>query len=92
MKTDNVNRLVDIKNTSFQKNCLKKLGRKKGGGHFDQRWEAENIIRSSSYSFLTFTTYKTGEIQNVFFKLSRNKNFFESLTLTLTYDRDLRKK
>ena len=52
-KTDNANSLADPENLyipGFKGIVKKKLSRKKqiqlpGGGHFDYRWKAENLIR-----------------------------------------------
>ena len=49
MKTDNANRLAD---PGFQGNSeSKKMS--SGGGHFDHRWKAENLIRLSALSWVT---------------------------------------
>ena len=54
MKMDNADRLADpeklyIGPTRFHGNSEKKLSRKEklspGGGHFDYRWEDENLIK-----------------------------------------------
>ena len=51
-----------------------------GGGHFDYRWKAENLIRWSPYSWVT-SREKLEGYNNYFSSYRVNKNFFKSLTL-----------
>ena len=73
--------------TRFQGDYKKKtLSPKKknlapGGGHFDYRWKAENLIRWSPYSWVT-SLEKFERSNNYFSSYRVNKIFFKSLTLT----------
>ena len=79
MKTDNVNRFADPENLylpGFEEILKKNLVEKKGGGHFDYRWKAENLIRSSAYSWVT-SRKKLERSKNYFSSHSVNKEFFK---------------
>ena len=58
-------------------NCKKKIFKSKkkspAGGHFDYRWKAENLIRSSPYSWVT--SHK---------KMERCHNYFQSYRVNKT--------
>ena len=72
--------------TRFHRNYEKKIKSKKtklspGGGHFDYRWKAENLIRWSLYSWVPLRK-KLVRSDDYFSSYRVNKNFFKSLTLT----------
>ena len=79
MKTDIVNRLAARETYIVAKHSCEFQEKKNSGGRFDYRWKAENLIRSSAYSWVASHT-KLERSYNYFSSYRVNKNFFESLT------------